>query len=138
MPTGKVITRLAINMLAIMSASASQPLYKLNPRLFNSPISLLSDKVKFFLLACKLLISNLYQPVLNSDNLMVLVQSNSIASSQPAGTSSGVTMVTVSVVKLNLPVDNTRIYAVSTPDNLSPYCSKAPLTTTAGMVSTRL
>ena len=79
-PTGKVITVSPI-------IGESQSLYKRKPKFLASPKSLLSDKVKSLFAVCTLLISNLYQPVFKSDKLMVLVQSNKVALSQPSGVS---------------------------------------------------
>ena len=81
--------------------------------------------------------STRYQPVVNSESLMVLLKSKSFAFSQPSGTS-GVTIVNVSTSSTRWPFAKTRIYAVSIPLNLSPYWSHAILIMPAVIESTRL
>ena len=70
--------------------------------------------------------STRYQPVCNSERLIVLVQSRSIASSQPAGTS-GSTTSSGATLRVISPLASTRIYAVSTLSTLLAYFSHAKL-----------
>ena len=106
--------------LTVPIASLSQSRYKDIVTSVVSPISLLIDNTKSSLLAWISLISNLYQPEANLERLYVSLQSSNSAFLQSSGSVGGVD-VTVSVVNVILPVDNTHTYAVSIPDTLFEY-----------------